>query len=117
LGTLSRSNALIDPPFFGGHPSFDQGEVGFADQPLLELLADFAVCPGILGDENDAGSLAVQTVAEFWDDVLAGVLEVAIHSMEDVDQSAGESAARRVDRKAWGFVDGEEIGVFKKDMK
>ena len=94
----------------GGGPAVDEGEVFFFDGAGFPTAAEFAGGGGIFGDDDDPAGFAVETVYE----VGRGAGQVQAGA---ADEAGVFIALGGVADEVGGFVDDEEVGIFKKDFK
>ena len=91
----------------------DDGEIFFFDGAVFPDFSQLAGGDGIFGDENDAAGFAVETI----DDVRGSAgreLQIKAHA---ADETGILIAFGRVTNEAGGFVDDQQVGVFKNDFK
>ena len=89
-----------------------EGGVAALEAALLQLRRQRAVARVALGDDEQAGGVAVEAMDDprSQDAVDAG--QVAAMVQQGVDEGAVPGARRRVHDHAGGFVDDQQVGVF-----
>lgn len=94
----------------GGGPAVDDGEVFFFDGAGFPTAAEFAGGGGVFGDDDHAAGFAVETVYE----VGRGAGQVKAGA---ADEAGIFIALGGMADEVGGFVDDEEVGIFKEDFK
>ena len=95
----------------------DDGHVGLLDRAVLELPGDAPMGLVALGDEHDAGGVAVEAVQDARPPVAVDRAPLLPVVDQPVDQRAGPPAAGGVDHQVGLLVQGQQVIVFVDDLQ
>jgi hypothetical protein len=99
-----------------GNVAVDDGEIFFLDEAIFEGFSEFAGGSGIFRDQNNAAGFAVEAIDKIRFEVrgfrLRGKKQTAT-----ADETGHFAIFGGMANKACGFVDHEQIGVFKNDIE
>ena len=95
----------VDGARVGCGVSFDDGQVGFSDQPILEADREFAVREVVGGGDEDSGGVSIEPVHDPGSQQPDGVGRLVEVVLESIDERIGSVECGRVNDQPGRLVD------------
>lgn len=111
------ANAVFDAAAGAFGNAVDCGEVDFGELAVAEGFGEAGVGEVVFGGDEAAAGFFVEAVDDAGSEFAADAAEVVAVEEEGVDEGAVGIACSGVDDEAGGFVDDDEVFIFKKDIK
>jgi len=109
-GAFDDSFRLLDA-------SLHEGEVELLDAALLQLSREVGVSAVVLGDEEEAGGVLVESMDDSRPEYAADAGKIGAVGQESVDEGMSSMAGRGMHGQARGLIDDEEVLVLVDDVK